>query len=322
LPLAAALLIVGALCGALAPAAAQDKPYPSCTVRLVVGFPPGGGVDAVARIFADKMSGLFGQPVVVINHGGAAGAIAGKLVAAERPDGCTVLVDSNSMVIFSLMNPNAGLLVARDLQPVASVAPQAIIIVASPGVKADTLSELIAGARTHRLTYGTPGSGSVPHLFVEQLLSDLPGVQMQHVPFQGAEAALAAVMASQIDIAAVTLPPAAPLVTAGKVKGIAVTGAKRSANLPQVPTAIESGYPALVATAWTGFFVPPPTPPAIVDRLEQAILQVAGMPDIKAKLAGLGFEPTSTPGAAFRRELGLEINTWNAVLERAHLIQQ
>ena len=316
------LLCIGALFGSFAPAAAQDKPYPSRTVRFIVGFPPGGGVDAVARMFADKMSGLFGQPVVVMNHGGAAGGIAGKQVSAEEPDGYTVLVNSNSMVIFSLMNPKAGLVVERDLQAVASVAPQAIIIVASPNVKANSLSELIALARTRSLNYGTPGSGSIPHLVVEQLLSTLPGVQMQHVPFQGASPALAAVMANQIDIASVTLPPAAPLVTAGKVKGIAVTSATRSAALPQIPTAVESGYPTIVATAWTGFFVPPKTPQAVVDRLEQAILQVAAMPDIKARLAQLGFEPTSTPGAQFRRELSAEIKIWNAVLEKANLVQK
>jgi tripartite-type tricarboxylate transporter receptor subunit TctC len=316
------LLGIGALFGSLAPAAAQEKPYPSRPVRFIVGYPPGGGVDAVARVFADKMTGLFGQPVVVMNHGGAAGGIAGKQVAAEEPDGYTVLVNSTSMVIFSLMNPKAGLVVERDLLAVASVAPQAIIIVASPNLKANSLRELIAVARTRSLNYGTPGSGSTPHLVVEQLLSTLPDVHMQHVPFQGAAPALMAVMANQVDIASVTLPPAAPLVTAGKVKGIVVTSATRSAELPQIPTALESGYPTIVATVWTGFFVPPKTPKAVVDRLEQAILQAAAMPDVRAKLAELGFEPTSTPGAQFRSELSTEIKTWTAVLERANLVQK
>ena len=320
---AAAFLILcfGLLIGGLAPAAAQDKPYPSHTVRLVVGFPPGGGVDAVARMFADKMTVLLKQPVVVENRGGAAGSIAGKQVAATEPDGYTVLVNSNSMVISALMNPKSGLVVERDLHAIASVAPQAIIIVAAPNVKAGSLNELIALARTRSLNYGTPGPGSIPHLVIEQLLSTLPGVKMQHIPFQGAAAALTAAVANQIDIASVTLPPAAPLVTAGKVHGIAVTSATRAAALPQIPTAKESGYPTIVATAWSGFFVPPKTPQAITDRLEQTILQVAAMPDIKEKLAQLGFEPTGTPGAQFRGELSSEIKTWSAVLEKANLIQ-
>ena len=314
-------LLCAALPSWLAAAAEQDKSYPSRPVRIIVGFPPGGGVDAVARLFADKTTGIFGQPVIVVNHGGAAGGIAGKQVSAENPDGYTVLVNSNSMVIFSLMNPKADLVVERDLQAIASAAPQAIIIVAAPNLKANSLNELIELARRRTLNYGTPGLGSIPHLVIEQLLMTLPGLQMQNVPFQGAAPALTAVMANQIDIASVTLPPAAPLVTAGKVKGVVVTSRRRSAALPQVPTTAESGYPNIVATAWTGFFVPPKTPQAVVDRLEQAILQIAAMPDIREKLAELGFEPTSTPGAQFRSELSAEIKTWTAVLDKANLVQ-
>jgi len=190
------------------PTPAQDA-FPSRTVRFVVGFPPGGGVDAVARLFAEKLSVIFGQPVVVMNHPGAAGGIAGKQVSADPPDGYTVLVNSNSMVVYSLMNPKTDLVVERDLQAVISVAPQAIILVASPNTPVNSVSELIALARTRPLNYGTPGSGSIPHLVIEQLLTTQPGVHMQHVPFQGASPALTAAMANQIDIASVTLPPAA-----------------------------------------------------------------------------------------------------------------
>jgi len=303
----------------LAPASAQ--PFPSRTVRLIVGFPPGGGVDAVARIVADKMTGLLKQPVVVENRGGAAGTIAGKQVANSDADGYTVLVNSNSMVISALMNPKAGLVIERDLYAIASVAPQAIVFVAAPDLNVKSLNEMIALARTRPLNYGTPGPGSIPHLVFEQLLSTAPGLQMQHVPFQGAGAALTATVANQIDVASVTLPPAVPLITAGKVNGLAVTGTVRSAALPQVPTAAEAGHPSVVATVWSGFFVPPKTPKAVSDQLEQAILQVVAMPEVKEKLASLGFETTGTPGAQFRRELTAEIKTWAAVLQKANLIQ-
>jgi tripartite-type tricarboxylate transporter receptor subunit TctC len=303
----------------LAPASAQ--PFPSRTVRLIVGFPPGGGVDAVARIVADKMTGLLKQPVVVENRGGAAGTIAGKQVANSDADGYTVLVNSNSMVISALMNPKAGLVIERDLYAIASVAPQAIVFVAAPDLNVKSLNEMIALARTRPLNYGTPGPGSIPHLVFEQLLSTAPSLQMQHVPFQGAGAALTATVANQIDVASVTLPPAVPLITAGKVNGLAVTGTVRSAALPQVPTAAEAGHPSVVATVWSGFFVPPKTPKAVSDQLEQAILQVVAMPEVKEKLASLGFETTGTPGAQFRRELAAEIKTWAAVLQKANLIQ-
>jgi tripartite-type tricarboxylate transporter receptor subunit TctC len=313
-------LCCAALVGAVAPAAAQAN-FPTRSIRVIVGFPPGGGVDAVARLFADKMTTILGQPVIVVNQGGAAGGLAAKKVSSEDPDGYTLLVNSNSMVIYSLMNPKVGLDTERDIYAVASAAPQAIILVAAPNVKANSLKELVELAKTRPLNYGTPGSGSIPHLVVEQLLTTLPGVQMQNVPFQGAAPALTAAMANQIDIASVTLPPAVPLVQSGKVKGIAVTSATRSAALPDIPTASESGFP-ITATAWTGFFVPPKTPKPIVDKLEAAILQTAAMPDIKEKLLALGFEPTAQSGAQFRSDLSAEIKTWSAVLEKAHLVQQ
>ena len=241
---------------------------------------------------------------------------------SEEPDGYSVLVNSNSMVIYSLMTPKAGLVVERDLYAVAAAAPQAIVLAGAPNLPANNLKELVALAKTRPLNYGSPGTGSIPHLVIEQLLTTLPGVQLQNVPFQGAAPALTAAMSNQIDLASVTLPPAAPLVQSGKLKGIAVTSATRAAALPDVPTATESGFPAITATAWSGFFVPPKTPKAVVDKLEQAILQAAALPDIKEKLTALGFEPTSTPGAQFRVELSAEIKTWSAVLEKANLIQQ
>jgi tripartite-type tricarboxylate transporter receptor subunit TctC len=310
-------------CAALAgtPAFAQDS-FPSRTIRIIVGFPPGGGVDAVARLFADKMTTILGQPVIVVNQGGAAGGLAAKKVSGEEPDGYTLLVNSNSMVIYSLMNPKVGLNVERDLFAIASAAPQAIVLAAAPNLKANNLKELVELARTRPLNYGTPGSGSIPHLVIEQLLTTLPGVQMQNVPFQGAAPALTAAMANQIDLASVTLPPAAPMISAGKLKGIAVTSATRAAALPDVPTATESGFPAITATAWSGFFVPPKTAKPVIDKLEAAILKTAALPDIKEKLIALGFEPTAQSGAQFRGDLSTEIKTWNAVLEKANLIQQ
>jgi tripartite-type tricarboxylate transporter receptor subunit TctC len=317
--LAKILAVCGvALATPLGPASAQDS-YPSRTIRLIVGFTPGGGVDTVARLFADKMTGILGQPIVVVNQGGAAGGIAGKRVSTEEPDGYTLLVNSNSMVIYSLMNPKVGLAVERDLYAVASAAPQAVVIVAAPDVKANSLKELVDLSKAKPLSYGTPGAGSVPHLVIEQLAASLPGVQMQNVPFQGAAPALT--MANHVDMASTTLPPAVALVTSGKVKGIAVTSAARVAALPDVPTTKESGFPDIVATAWTAFFVPPKTPKAVVDKLEAAILQVAAMPDIKEKLVALGFEPTAEPGAKFRAEMSAEIKTFSTVLEKANLIQ-
>src|SRR5262245_44032340 len=158
------------------------------------------------------MATLLGQPVVVENRGGAAGTIAAGQVIAAEPDGYTVLVNSNPMLINQVMNPSLGLDIERDLRPVASVAPQSVIIVAAPDLPVASLGEVIALARTRRLNYGTPGAGSVSHLVIEYLFTSLSGVRMEHIPFTGAAPALTAAVASQVEVASTTMPPAVALV--------------------------------------------------------------------------------------------------------------
>jgi tripartite-type tricarboxylate transporter receptor subunit TctC len=310
---AIALLLLS-MVGAV-PACAQDGA--ARPLRLVVSFPPGGGVDAVARLFADKLGGLLGQTVVVENRGGASGIIAGKQVASAEPDGSSVLIASNSMVVAQVMSPNVGLDIERDLKALASVAPQAIIITSQPDLPANTLNALIALAKTRNLNYGSPGAGSVPHLLGVYLLGSLAGVTLEHIPFPGAAQALTALLGKQIDLAMVTLAPAVALVKDGKMKGIVVTTPERAAALPEIPTAAESGYPGFSVTVWAGFFVPAKTPKPIADRLGDAIIKVAEMPDIKTKLGQLGFEPTSIPGERFQRDVAAELGRWKEVVEKA-----
>lgn len=314
-------LLLGIALAAAGAATAQDNPL-SKPVRLVVSFPPGGGVDSVARLFADKMSALLGQTVVVENRGGASGIIAGKQVASAEPDGTSVLIASNSMVVAQVMSPNVGLDIERDLKALASAAPQAIIITSQPDLSASSLQELIALAKTRRLNYGSPGAGSVPHLLGVYLLGSLAGVTLEHIPFPGAAQALTALLGKQIDLAMVTLSPAVTLVADGKMKGIVVTTPERSAALPQVPTAAESGYPGFSVSVWTGFFVPAKTPKPIADKLEAVVLKIANEPEIKAKLSQLGFEPTSIPGEQFQREVVEELKRWNDVVDKAGLKQK
>ncbi len=286
-------------------------------VKLMVSFPPGGGIDAVARMFADKMSPILGQPVVVENRGGASGLIAGRAAASAEPDGYTVLVASNSMIIAQVINAAPGLNVERDLQAVASVAPQANIVVAAPDLPVTSLKELVELAGKRPLNYASPGAGSVPQLLLEHLFSTLPNVRMTHVPFPGAAQSLTATMASQTEVGVVTLPPAVPLVTSGKLKGIAVSTRNRSAALPGVPTAAEAGYPSISSVVWTAFFVPIKTPQPIAQKLGDAVLKVAAMPDIQARLTQLGFEPSSIPGAQFQRDVAEEVKMWDGMIKKA-----
>ena len=164
-----------ALAASIAAAQAQDSAYPSRTIRIISGFAPGGGADTVARLFAERLTAILGQPVVVENRAGAAGGIAGRQVAGSAPDGYTVLLTSNGMMINQIMNPNLGLDIERDLAPIASVAPQAVIIVASPDLPVNSLRDLIALAKQRSLNYGTPGAGSVSQLVVEYIFTTQSG---------------------------------------------------------------------------------------------------------------------------------------------------
>lgn len=299
------------------PALSADA-YPNRPIRLIVSFPPGGGVDLVARLLADRMSTILGQPLVVENKGGASGLIAGRQVSQAEPDGYTALIATNSMMVAQLISPNSNLDMVRDLRAVASVAPQANIVVAAPGLAVNSLAELVALAKTRPLTYASPGAGSVPQLFFEHFLSTVAHAPMTHVPFQGAAGALTATMANQTDVAVVTLPPAVEFVAAGKLKGIAVTSPERSAALPQIPTIAESGYTGTSSTVWTAIFVPIKTPAAITARLGEAALKAAAMPDVQARLHQLGYETTTVPGERFQRQVAAELGMWTEIVAKVN----
>jgi tripartite-type tricarboxylate transporter receptor subunit TctC len=294
---------------------AQRGVYPSSPIRMVVAFPPGGGVDVVARLIAQKMPGVWGQPVVVDNRPGAGSILATRLVASATPDGYTVLINSSSMVVNQVANANAGYDIERQLIPIINLAWQPNVIVATRGLPLSTLADVIALSRTRKLSYGSPGQGSVGHLAGEYLFSMLAKTNILHVPYNGAPPALTAVVSGQVEVAVMTLPPAVPLITAGKVKGIAVTSAKRASTVPDLPTVAESGFPTYEVNIFTGLFMPAGAPKAVVNRFYEAVLKVMVMPDTKEKLATLGYEPADTSSENFRRLVPEELKKWAKVIE-------
>ena len=298
---------------------AQRGAYPSAPVRVVVGFPPGGGVDVVARLIAQKMAGVWGQPVVVENRPGAASVLATRLVASAAPDGYTVLINSNTMVVNQVGNPNAGYDIERQLIPILNVAWQPNIIVAAPALPVTSLGDVLALSRTRKLSFGTPGHGSMGHLAAAYLFNILAKTDILHVPYSGAVPALTAAISGQIDLAGMTLPPAVPHIRAGKVKAIAVTSARRASTLPEVPTVAESGFPGYEVNVFSGFFMPAGTPKPVVDRFHEAVLKVMAMADIKEQLATLGFEPADTSHDEFRRLVSEEVKKWAKVLEATNI---
>jgi tripartite-type tricarboxylate transporter receptor subunit TctC len=300
------------------PAQAQRGPYPSAPVKVIVGFPPGGGVDVVARLVGQKLDGVLGQPVVVENKPGAASGIATRLVAGSKPDGYTVLINSNSMVVNQVINPHAGYDIERQLIPIINVAWQSTIIVAKPDLPVSSLKDVLALSRKSKLSYGTPGTGSVLHLAGTYLFNMLAKVDILHVPYKGASPALAAAAGNQVDLAFTTLPPAMPLVKSNKVKAIAVTSLKRSPALPDTPTVAESGFPGYEVRVFTGYFMPAGTPQAVGDKFREAVRKVLAMPEIKEKLAKLGFEQAD-PSENFPHLVADEIKMWAKVAKEAKI---
>jgi tripartite-type tricarboxylate transporter receptor subunit TctC len=283
---------------ALAPAIAQETRFPSRPVRLLVAFPPGGPADIVARLISQRMGEGLGQSVVVENRGGAGGNIAAQAVARGAADGYTVLLTTSAIAIAPGLG-SPGFDLDKDLSPVAGVAAQPSVIVAHPGVTASNLQDLMRLAKGGRLNYGSAGNGTSPHLAAEYLFRVLGGVEVQHVPFAGGGPALQAALGGNVELVNVALSPAIPLVRAGKLKAIAVTGAQRSPQLPEVPTVAESGYPGFEDRTWVGLFVPSATPAAAVSRLNAEVERVLQLPDIRERMAGIAFDPIGGTPQAF-----------------------
>ena len=315
------VLGLAAACVALLMSAPPVRAQSGQPLRFVVAFAPGGGVDVVARMIGERVSASTGQTVVVENRPGAAGVIAARQVASAEPNGKTILVASNPLLINEILRPDANFRIDDELSPVAGVAPQAVVLVASPELNVSSLKELLEVAGKRSLNYATTGSGSLSHLAVEYLLSQT-GLRMQHVPFTGAGPALTAVVANQVDVGSATVPPAAPLASAGKIKALATAGEKRAALLPQVPTFGEAGAKPLPIAAWVGFFVSKKTPQAATDSLSAAIVAAANDAEIRKRLSDLGFEDRTADAAQFARDLSTERAIWSDVATKANLVSK
>jgi tripartite-type tricarboxylate transporter receptor subunit TctC len=303
----------------VSPVQAQRGAYPSAPVKIVVGFPPGGGVDVVARLIGQKLSSLWGQPVLVDNRPGASTSIGTRLVVDSAPDGYTILINSSSMTINQMANPNAGYDTERQLIPVLNVAWQPLIIAAAMDLPVAALRDILALSKTRKLSYGSPGQAGIGHLAGAYLFDLLAKVEILHIPYKGAAPALTDLVGKQTELAIVTLPPAVPFVKSGKIRAIAVTSAKRASSLPNVPTVAESGFPGYDVNTFTGFFMPAGTPKLVIDTFREAVLKVLAMADIKEKLVNLGYEQADTAKENFPRIVSDELKQWAKVIREANI---
>ncbi len=296
-------LIAAAL--ALASVAAQAQAWPAKPIKLVVSYPPGGTVDAVARIIATPLSQRLGQPVVVDNRGGAGGAIGGDVVAKSAPDGYTVLMDASNHAQNPALRSKMPFDTLRDLAPVSLLVKVPNVLVVNPATTIKTVQDLVtqAKAKPGEINFASSGNGSAQHLAAEQF-SAMAGVRMTHVAYKGGGPALTDVMAGQVPVFFGSLASSLAYIQGGKLRAVAVTGKARAAVLPQLPTVAEAGLPGYEVYEWNAMFVPAGTPPAVAERLSKELAAVLQDPEVRKRLEATGAEVIgSTPAEldAFRR---------------------
>jgi tripartite-type tricarboxylate transporter receptor subunit TctC len=304
LTLAAAVL---ALAVPLA-AAAQPAAYPSKPVRLIVPAAPGGGADFLARIVGMRLTEQTGQSFVVDNRAGASGTLAADLTAKSAPDGYTVLLgQSTSIAIAPHLYPKLGYDTLRDLKPITLVAEVPNILVVNPGIGVNSVRELIALAKAKpgTLNFGSAGNGAPSHLAGEMFKSSA-GVELVHVPYKGAGPAVNDLLAGQIQVMFAPIVAVLPQVKAGKLKALAVTSAKRSAAVPELPTLAESGLTGFAIVSWFGLFAPAATPPAVIDKLHAETVKALKNADTTERFAKEGAEPDGSSPADFANYVAQE----------------
>lgn len=289
--LLASCSVAGLLASAPPQTAAQS--FPTHPIQLVVPFPAGAGPDLTARVLAEKLAPRLGQPVVVENKPGAGALLGAAAVVKAPPDGHTLLLAPNTLVISPHVLPPGvagGIDVQRDLTPVIAPATTPLVLVASPQLGVKTLKEALELAhRTPQLTYGSPGNGSPMH-FAGEIFKQSARVELLHVPYRGVAPSITAALGGEVKLLFTGLGGAIQFIKAGKLVPLALTEKKRSSLMPDIPTATEQGVPGVEVNAWFGVFAPKGTPAPVIQRINQEINEVLKMPDVQAKLANAGVE--------------------------------
>ena len=297
--------------------------YPTQPLRIVVPFGPGGVGDLTARAVAQALAEPLGQPVTVENRPGAGGVVAAEAVARAAPDGHTLFLMSNGSAVTASLFNRLPFDMVRDFIPVSTLGYFDIAVVTSSESTFKTLGDVVAYARANpgQLNLGSINIGSTQHLTAE-LFKSAAGVQAQVVPFNGTPALIGALRGRQVEVGVEILGPTLPQIRAGALRALAVTGERRSVVLPEVPTAIEGGVPALVASSWNALAVPAKTPREVVMRLNKAIEGVLAAPELRKKLLELNIDPRASTPEQTAELLASDIRRWSAVIERAGIPKQ
>jgi tripartite-type tricarboxylate transporter receptor subunit TctC len=306
-------IAAGIALGGATPAGAADAPYPDRPVRVFVGLAPGGGTDSVARVLAQKLAEVFRQTFVIDNRPGAGGNVAGEMAARSAPDGHTLIVVTPTHVVNPSLYRDVRYDALKDFTPICLLVHSQYYLSVANAVPAATVKELIALAKTRnpRLTYASSGIGSANHLS-GALFTHMAGIEMTHVPYKGGAPALAALIAGEVQVS-FTSSVAITQAKAGRLKTLAVTGAKRSPIAPDVPTIAESGVAGYEVTGWYGISAPAKTARPIVQRLNTTINRV--LPELQDRYTALGLDLAGGTPEEFGAHLKSELEKWAGVVK-------
>jgi tripartite-type tricarboxylate transporter receptor subunit TctC len=313
--LSAAVILAATVLVALYTSVARAQDYPSRPVRVVVPFSPGGAVDGPMRVIAQELSKRFGAQVIVDNRPGAGATIGTEVVAKAAPDGYTLLLASQTNAISATLYPKLSYDPIEDFVPISLIGREPGVLVVHPSLPVKTFQEFVAYVkeRPGQVDYASSGNGSGQHLFVA-LLASMSGMKMNHVPYRGSGQATADLLGGQVQM---SIPGTAGMVghiKAGKLRALAVTGAKRSPQLPDVPTMMESGVPGYEAYVWMGLLAPKGTPAPIIDKLLRELMQVLATSEVKTYMASAGIEIVGSTPAEFGTFFRSEKELWARVI--------
>jgi tripartite-type tricarboxylate transporter receptor subunit TctC len=302
---------------------AQAQAYPNRPIKVVVPFPAGGPTDGMARIISDRLGAVLGQSIVIENRGGGAGGSVGaKVVASAEPDGYTILMTpGGALTSGPAVHPNIGYDPVKVFTPVGLLIDTPQILSAHADLPVKSLAEVVTYAKANpgKISWGTQGFGVAPHLLLEMFKLDAGGIDIVHVPYRGTAPMLAAIVAGEVQMVADPMTTSLPHIQSGRLRALAIAGTERSPKLPDVPTTKEAGYPKLDSPFWLGVVAPAGTPPAIIEKLNNAFRESMAPPETRARLATLGADIKIGTPQAFGDMLAKELAQWTAVVKAANI---
>jgi len=299
---------------------AQEKNYPTRPVTLIVAWPPGGSVDTVARLISEPLRVRLGQPVLIVNRGGAVGTIGANAVAKAAPDGYTLLVTIGAYPITAALMSTLPFDPIKDLTGVSLIVRSPNMLVVRPDFPAKNLNELAALAKKEpgKYTYSTAGNGTTTHMMAA-MFEQAAGVRLEHIPYLGGAASLQAILSQQTDLNAAVSSTAAPMIQAGRLRPLGIIGDQRSIQFPDIPTFAEQGYPKVRGDSWIGMLAPSGTPPNVIAQINDAIQEIILVPANREKLLAQAGEPAAIGPAQFNAIIKEEIDDFTALAKAMNL---